>query len=570
MSALESTATTDASALRAIWGSRRSWSYFTRYFRQHTRAVVLYSLVTVLVSSAMVPTLVLVRKAFDIAIPTGNMLMLVALAGGILAIRTIAGAGALAVRRFVVHITKSMIAAMRADLIDKLYAIDRSIRTQADIDGLQSQVVQDSERLDVLVGGMLSTLVPAVLSAVALLVLLLVLSWQLVLVATLAFPVVWLAGRRTQRGVKREVTAFQADFRRFNQGVSFVLRQMDLTRTQAAEGAERTRQRQITTELAMSGEKMAWSYALHGQLQGALVGVVGIGLLVAGGMEVIMGMMTLGQFLAFYLGASMLSNAVLTVTRGAADVTAATISLETLAAIDGQKAAPPYGGTRRLEFTGQLALRGVSFGYGAQPLFKDLDFSILPREHVAILGPNGAGKTTALNLLLGIVRPDTGVVLADSVPYAELDLEDLRRGIGVVLQRAAFFRGTIRANICYGHEDAAETDVVAAAHLACADDFIGALPLGYDTVLGDSGITLSGGECQRLAIARAILRRPKLLILDEPTNHLDAAVVGKLLATLRQLPDSPAILIVSHDPRIAGFVSRSYHLRAGQLQSAEP
>jgi ABC-type bacteriocin/lantibiotic exporter with double-glycine peptidase domain len=257
------------------------------------------------------------------------------------------------------------------------------------------------------------------------------------------------------------------------------------------------------------------------------------------------------------------------VSRGAADVTAAAISLETLAAIDGQQAPPPYGGARRIPFSGKLALRGVNFGYGTKPLFRDLDFDIGPGEHVIILGPNGAGKTTVLNLLLGIIRPDSGIALADSIPYADLDLEDLRRNVGVVLQRAAFFHGTIRANICYGHEDATEEDMVAAAHLACADEFVGELPLGYDTILGDSGITLSGGECQRLAIARAILRRPRLLVLDEPTNHLDAAVVGKLLASLRQLPDSPAILIVSHDPRIAAFVSRTYQLRAGQLHVAD-
>jgi len=555
---------------RLGWGSADAWRYFARYFGRHTRALILYSLAAAVTAASMVPTLILVRLAIDTAIPRSDGAMLAWIGLGIVAVRVAAAAGALALRRFVVRLTKTTVAAMREDLIAKLYRMERTTRTRADVDRLQNQVVQDTERLDVLVGSMLSNLLPAAFTVAALFVLLVFLSWSLVALATLAAPLVWLAARWTQRSVGRDVALFQGDFQRFNRGVSFVLRQMELTRTQAFEREELARQHQVVRDLAVSGEKMAWSYAVHGQLQGAVVGVLGIGLLVAGGLEVMGGLMTLGQFLSFYVGASMLSNSVLSLTRGTADIVAAAVSLETLAALDSERAETPYGGTTRIDFTGRLALRGVSFSYGGDPVLRGVDFDLAPGEHVAIVGPNGSGKTTVLNVLLGILKPDSGVALADSTPYAELDLDHLRRGIGVVMQRATFFHGTIRDNITYGHAGATDEDVAAAARGAYADEFIRDLPDGYETLLGDAGITLSGGECQRIALARALLRRPRLLVLDEPTNHLDAAVVGRILPALRELPDSPAILVVSHDPRVIGFVRRSYHLRDGRLQPAAP
>jgi ABC-type bacteriocin/lantibiotic exporter with double-glycine peptidase domain len=558
-------------ARRLGWGSPEAWRYFARYFTPHTRPLVFYSLAAAVTAASMVPTLVLVRLAIDTAIPQSDPVLLAWIGAGILAVRVGAAAGALVLRRFVVRLTKTTVAQMREELIEKLYRMERTTRTRADVDRLQNQVVQDTERLDVLVGSMLSGLLPAAFTAAALFVLLMVLSWSLVALASLAAPVVWLAARWTQRRVGRDVAAFQDDFGRFNRGVSFVLRQMELTRTQAFEREELARQQQVVRDLAASGVRMAWSYAVHGQLQGTVVGVLGIGLLVAGGLEVMNGLMTLGQFVSFYVGASMLSNSVLALTRGTADLVAAGVSLGTLAAIDSERVEAPYGGSTRIDFTGRLALRDVTFSYGGEAVLRGIDFDLAPGEHVAIVGPNGSGKTTLLNVLLGMLKPDSGLALADATPYAELDLEHFRRGIGVVMQRAAFFHGTIRDNIAYGHDGASDDAVAAAAQGAFADEFIRELPEGYDTLLGEAGITLSGGECQRLALARAVLRRPRLLVLDEPTNHLDAAVVGKILPALRQLPDSPAILVVSHDPRVIGFVRRSYHLRDGRLhQAAQP
>ena len=553
---------------RVGFGGPEAWRLFSRYFGPHRNALLVYAVAAALPAVAIVPVLLLVRFAFDTAIPQSDVTLLIGVGAAIVLIRLVGSGAALGLRLYIVRLTKSTVARMRADLLERLYQIERSALTRADVDRLQNQVVQDTERLDVLIGSLLSGLLPAACTSGALLVLLAFLNWQLVLVAALAAPVILLGAHWTQKRVGRDVRVFQDDFERFNRGVSFILRQMDLTRTQAYQQQELARQQQIVRDLAQSGERMAWSFALHGNLQGTATGILGICLLVAGGLEVISGLMTLGQFLAFYLGAGMLSGAILTLTRGSADVVALGISLSTLARLDAKPVAAPYGGATRIDFTGRLSLRNIYFRYEDAMVLQGVDFEIHPGEHVAIIGPNGSGKTTLLNLLVGVLRPLSGQVLADSRPYDELDLEHLRRQIGVVMQRAAFFHGTVRANIAYGEPGASDEAVFAAARLSFADEFVRELPSGYDTVIGDAGLALSGGECQRIALARSLLRRPRVLILDEPTNHLDALVVARILAVLKELPDSPAIIVVSHDPRIVEFVHRSYHLRDGRLTPA--
>jgi ABC-type bacteriocin/lantibiotic exporter with double-glycine peptidase domain len=168
---------------------------------------------------------------------------------------------------------------------------------------------------------------------------------------------------------------------------------------------------------------------------------------------------------------------------------------------------------------------------------------------------------------VGLYRPQQGRVLADGVPLDELDMADLRRQIGVVLQDPVLFPGTVRENIAYARRDATHAEVVAAAEAATASNFIDRLPAGYDTPVGDEGVGLSGGQRQRLAIARALLGQPALLLLDEPTTYLDEASVTALMAKLDRLPRAPSVLIVTHDPQAAAHAERTIELRDGRVVS---
>ncbi len=196
-----------------------------------------------------------------------------------------------------------------------------------------------------------------------------------------------------------------------------------------------------------------------------------------------------------------------------------------------------------------VALRGVTFRYPSRPAqaaLSDLSVELRPGETVALVGPSGAGKSTVLSLLLRFHDPDAGEIVLDGVPLAAMALDDLRSRIGVVPQDPVIFSGSALDNIRYGRPDASDDDVRAAARAAFADEFIQALPQGYDTFLGERGVRLSGGQRQRIAIARAMLKNPPLLLLDEATSALDAQSERMVQAALDAAMRDRTTLVIAH------------------------
>lgn len=205
----------------------------------------------------------------------------------------------------------------------------------------------------------------------------------------------------------------------------------------------------------------------------------------------------------------------------------------------------PPGGAIRF---GMVHFEDVHYAYdgGERPALRGLSLQILPGEKVALVGPSGAGKTTAAHLLLRFIAPDRGVILVDGRPLNDLPAADWRGQVAWVPQRPYLFHGTVAENIRLGCPDAPFDDVVAAARLAHAHAFIDALPRGYDTVIGERGTRFSGGQAQRLALARAFLKDAPLLVLDEPAANLDPAVEEQVQASLSRLLDGRTALIIAH------------------------
>lgn len=199
------------------------------------------------------------------------------------------------------------------------------------------------------------------------------------------------------------------------------------------------------------------------------------------------------------------------------------------------------------EFSDSIRLDNVNYSYGPEhAVLRDVSLTIPHGTSTAIVGASGAGKTTVIDLIMGLLLPESGGVLVDGASLRDVRLKDWRRQIGYVPQDASFFHATVAENIAWGFEGASREDIVEAARLANADEFIRGFPDGYDTVIGDRGMRMSGGQRQRLGLARAIVRRPSILVLDEATSALDAESEEKVQSAVDRLSGSLTVLIVTH------------------------
>lgn len=280
-------------------------------------------------------------------------------------------------------------------------------------------------------------------------------------------------------------------------------------------------------------------------------GAIGL-LLWSGGHKVLAGEMTGGELSAFIFYAAIVAGAVTAISEamsdfnrasGAADRVAQLLTARsTLRAAEQAPAMPVV--TR-----GDIAFDGVGFSYPSRPETRALDavsFKVAAGESVAIVGPSGAGKSTLFHLLQRFFDPATGVITIDGHDICAYDPRSVRRSFAVVAQDPMVFSLTVAENIRLGRPDASMEEVYAAAREAQADDFIRALPQGYDTLVGERGNRLSGGQRQRLAIARALLKDPRVLLLDEATAALDAANELAVHQALRRLMQGRTTLIIAH------------------------
>ncbi|MBW4621519.1 MAG: ABC transporter ATP-binding protein/permease [Cyanosarcina radialis HA8281-LM2] len=227
--------------------------------------------------------------------------------------------------------------------------------------------------------------------------------------------------------------------------------------------------------------------------------------------------------------------------------------------LPGAIAAPPFRG--RVEFD------RVSFGYEPERvLLEKIDLKVQPGQQVAIVGTSGGGKSTLVSLILRLYDPIAGAVKIDGRDIREYTLDSLRSQISVVLQESLLFAATIRENIAYGVADITAAEIVAAAELANAREFIEALPQGYDTVVGERGATLSGGQRQRIAIARAAVRRTPILILDEPTTGLDKKNEQIVIEALQRLARGRTTFVVTHDLHLAARSDAIVYIEGGQIE----
>ncbi|WP_370460589.1 ABC transporter ATP-binding protein [Pseudarthrobacter sp. GA104] len=299
-----------------------------------------------------------------------------------------------------------------------------------------------------------------------------------------------------------------------------------------------------------------------------IVGLAGAVVLTVGGWRVTQGAMTPGDLVLFlmYLKTAMkplrdLAKHTGRIARAAASGERVAELLEEHVEITDAPGATPLGTVR-----GAIEFRGVTAAYIAgRPVLRGVDLTIPAGRKTAIIGPSGSGKSTLVSLLARMLDPVEGSVRIDGRDLRDATLGSVRSALGVVLQEAVLFAGTIRENIRYGRLDASDREVEQAARLAHAHGFIAALPEGYDTVVGERGGTLSGGQRQRLSIARALLRDSPVVVLDEVTTGLDQASRAEVMAGLDTLTRGRTTVWITHEASVALACDRVVWLQDGQV-----
>jgi ATP-binding cassette subfamily B protein len=292
-----------------------------------------------------------------------------------------------------------------------------------------------------------------------------------------------------------------------------------------------------------------------------------------GAQAVFAGRMSIGALVAFTMLAARVSGPLLQIVGLINDYQETAISVRMLGMVmDHPAERPPAQHFIRPALSGRVGFEQVSFHYpGAPtPALDNVSFTAPAGSMTGVVGRSGSGKTTLIRLIQGIEAPQAGLIRFDATDIRHIDLAHLRANVGVVLQDSFLFRGTIRDNIAAGHPRAHLTDIVHAAHLAGANEFIDRLPLGYETPVEEGATNFSGGQRQRICIARALLTDPRLLIFDEATSALDPESEAVLQANLQRIAAGRTLIVVSH--RLSSLVQADsiLVLDQGRVADAAP
>jgi ATP-binding cassette subfamily B protein len=307
-------------------------------------------------------------------------------------------------------------------------------------------------------------------------------------------------------------------------------------------------------------------------LVGLTIALSTAGVLVIGVWHVQAGVLSLGSLLLVMGYLAQLYKPLETISRQATKLQSYITSAERACALLESAADVPQRPSARplRRAGGRVTFEHVSFAYRAECVLDDISFDVAAATAVHIVGRTGAGKTTMMNLLARFYDPTCGRILLDGVDLRDYRVDDLRRQFALVLQEPVLFSTTIGENIRYARPDATQQEVIAAAKAANAHDFIAGLPEGYDTPVGERGLTLSGGERQRISLARAFLKDAPILILDEPTSAVDPGTEATIIESLDRLITARTSFIIAHRPSTIRHCDQIIHIEGGRLVGIGP
>jgi subfamily B ATP-binding cassette protein MsbA len=579
---------------------RRLLGYFARYRGRAFLAIAAMGIVSV----SAVAMLYLVGRVFDDALGAGAAesfgglrgaavskggLLLRWLDAGYSAARRAAEARGISVRfavpvlLFIALFTKNlfsyfsefelngigvaMVRDLRRDAYGRLLHQSTRFYSQGSTGDLMSRMLSDVEQIQHAFGHNLTDLVQGLLTLLLLLVYVFSLDARLALLVFALAPFVLLPIVNNTRRLGRAATATRERIGEMGSLLSETLRANPVIKTYAMEPYEAGRFENVNEAFFRANRKTVRIQALNSPLMETLAGVGLASLFVYAAARIHAGAMTPGDLLTFLAALMMMYKPLKDITRINMAVQIALSSARRIFDLmDRESEITEKPGAENLPpFTDAIRYEKVSFAYAEEAVLRDVTLTIRQGETLAIVGPSGAGKTTLVNLLPRLYDPTSGRVTFDGTDLRDTTLASLRRQIAVVTQETILFDSTARDNIAYGQVSPPESAVRAAAGAAYAEEFVEALPDGFDTRLGQDAGRLSGGQRQRLAIARALYKNAPILILDEATSQLDSESEALVARAFANLMKDRTTLVIAHRLSTVRRADRIVVLERGRI-----
>jgi ATP-binding cassette, subfamily B, bacterial len=551
--------------------NRSRWRSYAACFRNHRFSLFLLTLAGLAQSFAWIPGAAILRRIFDQILPAtpaqGTLrpfwiavaeLMALQLAGLLLAWW---------IRITALRLSQDVLTTLRTRAVEHFYLLPRTFHTQADVEKLHLTLVHETGIIDIMNNAVTTQMLPGAGGALVLFWILVHIEPVYALVLAVVTPALFAVNRMTARHAWLRQERVRRAWQTFSRGVRFMIQALELTRLHAAEKFEIARQTRNIRELRGISLDLNRFDAGQQVLQGFLLLTCTLGALLAGGWSVAAGHTTRGEVMVFYVTAALFAVQVRAIVESIPPVRRGLHSFGGLDDLMHATEREPYQGTRAVSAIESVRMEDAWFRYlDDVPVLSGAAFEIRRGEHIALIGANGAGKSTIAHLITALYKPARGGLFVNGVAYDEVDIRSLRARMAILPQNPFLFPGTIRDNLTYGSAAFGDGEVRQALEWSGASGFVDELARGLETEIGEHGILLSGGQRQKLVLARALLRQPDFLIFDEPTNHLDEEAITTLLHNLARLPFRPAVLMISHDPVAIRHASRAWRLEGGCLR----